>query len=425
MAESQASIDVLLRGSHACRDLDWSFTEGNGILDLSPGQRAYIHRPNDSVNFWLNLSLLVAVTYVLGLGFGSYMGSLVNWADRVPVDSRHAVRMQHLQQQLDDCILDREILLNSTLLTLRPPVMGPEPLMPRTTLVSTEPSSSRSDDPGKRINQVVVETIARHTSIPPADQQEGSKVQIAEGDTRVENRPANTRTSCFRDPSFDLSLTRHIPVAGVASPAKTSLTTNWQSVRTRVAPAYAEANVVIETSTSISLRRPKSGKGGYKALVDDEADLKVLLLLSSRGASRPVFLESGDDHRRGIASTLNAFLAETFPDGKYFLWTESSDQRRLSPVTWKGRNVVPLEDNAYAGLLRKTSKYFWSNLKKKLFKGWKGASVSILRSRVSNVLSSLPESHFQSMFQMLKHKMQRIDAKTSSRDAVVSRTDKT
>lgn len=112
--ESVGSFDTLLRGEGSA--MDWSFTDGDGALDLSPGPKAYIHHPNNSVNFWLNLSLLVAVTSVVGMGLGNYIGSYVNWP-RQAMDGQHQeAHLKHLHQKLDDCLHDKDMLSNSTVL---------------------------------------------------------------------------------------------------------------------------------------------------------------------------------------------------------------------------------------------------------------------------------------------------------------------
>ena len=113
--ESAGSISMLLRDDDNEGGMDWSFTDGDGTLDLTPGPKAYLHYPNNSVNFWLNLSLLVAVTSVVGMGLGNYIGSYMNWP-RQAVDGQRSAHLKHLQQQLDDCVHEKELLINSTVL---------------------------------------------------------------------------------------------------------------------------------------------------------------------------------------------------------------------------------------------------------------------------------------------------------------------
>jgi hypothetical protein len=94
--------------------MDWSFADGDGVLDLSPGTKAYMHHPNDSVNFWLNLSVLVAVTAVAGMGIGNYVGTYVNWPRHSLDIAYQTLHFKHLQSQLDDCLHDKDLLLNGT-----------------------------------------------------------------------------------------------------------------------------------------------------------------------------------------------------------------------------------------------------------------------------------------------------------------------
>lgn len=120
--EHESDEETVQNESVTVRDMllsDWdaSHIDSDVPLDLSPGQKAYVHVPNTSVNFWLNLSVLVAVASVLGLGLGNYIGSYVNWAGRnaaKTIPSDHISHLQQLQQQLDDCLHDNEILLNVT-----------------------------------------------------------------------------------------------------------------------------------------------------------------------------------------------------------------------------------------------------------------------------------------------------------------------
>lgn len=74
-------------------------------IDLTPGVKAYRHVPNESVNLWLNISLLVTCACVAGLGLGNYYGSM--WSES-PTE-----QMRRVQQQLTDCLQNQEMLLQN------------------------------------------------------------------------------------------------------------------------------------------------------------------------------------------------------------------------------------------------------------------------------------------------------------------------
>jgi len=74
-------------------------------LDLTPGVKAYRHVPNESVNLWLNISLLVTCACVAGLGLGNYYGSM--WSES-PTE-----QMKRVEKQLTDCLQNQEMLLQN------------------------------------------------------------------------------------------------------------------------------------------------------------------------------------------------------------------------------------------------------------------------------------------------------------------------
>lgn len=113
--ESTNSVSMLQRGESIAQGMDWSFGTDDDELDLNlePGPKAYTHHPNESVNFWLNLSVLVAVASVMGMGIGNYVGSYVNWPQQL-MKGQPSSHLKNLQQQLDDCLHEKELLSNGS-----------------------------------------------------------------------------------------------------------------------------------------------------------------------------------------------------------------------------------------------------------------------------------------------------------------------
>lgn len=180
---------------------------------------------------------------------------------------------------------------------------------------------------------------------------------------------------------------------------------------------HFDGSVVIETSTTISFRskaKDSSNKrrGGYAL----ESEVKILLLLTEKGTSKPVFFSHDDkpERQRVMRSIFKPFLADTFRSNAFTVWTESAAGSQQME-DWKGIPVIPSDKNPNWTQLRKTTKFFWSNLRKKVFKNWKGGEVSEFKSRLMDVLLLLPESHFQTMFEKMQSKIRRSIAKTSNK----------
>ena len=171
--------------------------------------------------------------------------------------------------------------------------------------------------------------------------------------------------------------------------------------------------IVIETSTSISFRakaKDSSNKRGDYAL---GSEVKILLLLTDKSTSKPVFLSQEDrpERKKVMEAIFKPFLAEAFRRKEYTVWIESAEEAQ----DWQDADVLAPDRNAHWAQLRKTTKHFWSNVRKKVFKNWKGGEVSEFKSRLMDVLLSLPESYFQTMFERMESKMRRAAAKTHSR----------
>lgn len=175
-----------------------------------------------------------------------------------------------------------------------------------------------------------------------------------------------------------------------------------------------DKSIVIETLTSISFRSKDISKrrGGYAL----ESEVKILLLLTDKGTSQPIFLSHGERSEREkkvITSIFKPFLADQFGRNAYTVWIDDAIGTRPAEH-WNGMDVVESDRNPHRVQLRKTTKYFWSNLRKKVFKNWKGGDASEFKSRLIDVLLSLPESYFQTMFEKLENKVRRAAAKTRS-----------
>lgn len=139
----------------------------------------------------------------------------------------------------------------------------------------------------------------------------------------------------------------------------------------------------------------------FDHLFDETSNLSFL----NPGTSRPVFVDD-NRNKKVVGSVFQPFLRNTFPDGKFVVWIEADGQTQQA-AEWKGVSVVPLDQNSDSIRRRKTVKYFWSNLKKKVFKNWNGGDVSEFKSRVIDSLLSMPESEFEAMFAKMKEKMRR------------------
>lgn len=135
--------------------------------------------------------------------------------------------------------------------------------------------------------------------------------------------------------------------------------------------------------------------------------------LMIEGTSRPVFV-SRDGNKRVVSSVFRPFLRNTFPDRKFVVWIEG-ESRSPEAKEWKGVDVTTSDQNPDWGRRRKMVKYFWSNLKKKVFKNWNGGDVSDFQSRLIEALLSTPESHMQQMFDKMREKMRRDMVKRSRR----------
>lgn len=277
--ESRASLALQqLAGELTGRAMDWSFAEDDGSLDLSPGQKAYIHMPNSSVNFWLNLSVLVAVTSVMGMGIGNYIGSYMNWPRHS--SATHPTSDSHieLQQQLDDCIHDKEVLLNSSVINnIRPP-FGPESFELTTSVSQQEqeplPAKGEQKTPDSKPRVVL---LTREPHLRQSTQVQASSDRQLSSRTPVigEFRPkvgANRLIGCD---GADRGLPhRKRREEGRASDV-TSETTD------------ADKSIVIETSTIISFRTKDYSKRRGSQVVESE----VRLLITEKGtqSSRSVY----------------------------------------------------------------------------------------------------------------------------------------
>lgn len=75
-------------------------------IDLSPGTRAYVHVPNPGVNVKLNLLLFMAVTAVVGLGIGNYLGWSAN--SHKQLSMAQVMKLKQLQDELIICMESQE-----------------------------------------------------------------------------------------------------------------------------------------------------------------------------------------------------------------------------------------------------------------------------------------------------------------------------
>lgn len=121
-----------------------------------------------------------------------------------------------------------------------------------------------------------------------------------------------------------------------------------------------------------------------------------------------------DGNKKVVASVFQPFLSKAFPEENFVVWIEG-DSKRQEAKEWKGMEVITSDQNPDWGRRRKMVKYFWSNLKKKVFKNWNGGGVSEFESRLIEALLSTPESDLQQMFDKMREKMRRDVVKRSRR----------
>jgi hypothetical protein len=177
----------------------------------------------------------------------------------------------------------------------------------------------------------------------------------------------------------------------------------------------SEKSIVIQTSTIISFRAKDSSK---RRVQNDvlESEVEILLLLTHKGPSQPVFLnpERRSENKKIIGSLFKPFLAKAFRGQEYTVWIDDEEER-TAVREWNGVDVkLPERKSPHWHAVRKMTKFFWSNLKKKVFKGWKGQHVSEFKTRLTETLKSLPESHFTRMFETMEKKARRAEAKMHS-----------
>jgi hypothetical protein len=90
--------DLSEASSLNCRD------ELNADLELKPGVRAYVHTPNTRLNVKLNLLLALAVTAVIGLGIGNFLGWSTHWRHQKQLSLGQVMKLKQLQDELVVCM---------------------------------------------------------------------------------------------------------------------------------------------------------------------------------------------------------------------------------------------------------------------------------------------------------------------------------
>lgn len=102
----QSTLAKTISGINSKEAKDGNDEDGSNdsveTIDLSPGPKAYFHVPNETVNVFLNVCVLVTCAAVAGLGIGNYVSSF-----------RSHDTLKRVEQQLIDCLQNQQILLEN------------------------------------------------------------------------------------------------------------------------------------------------------------------------------------------------------------------------------------------------------------------------------------------------------------------------
>lgn len=324
-------------------------------IDLNPGIKVYLkpYTPNAKVNSLLNISLLVALAAVTGLGIGNYM-------------TNRAVITR-----------EKERILRSRLETCFP--------MNRTRAPVSVPATTRS----------LIATSQAITAIStpmPAISRPGQQMQIF-----VPVEPV-------KHPNH------YINIDEISSPTIVK-TIEMQFCR------ELNKNLVIETISSFDLmdkysrkmlKKQKSGKIFPKKLY-------VWLLITDKGTSRPVFfLDNPRKDELNIISKL--FVSAHFGKEKSVLWLNGCPYCLSFPHQISSHSqleIVPSSDNFWYNRQEKLMKHFWSKVKHSLYSSSKIDNGKDLKEKIYDAILSITEDEYISMFAKLRSKIRKSQAKDS------------
>ncbi|XP_013793260.1 probable E3 ubiquitin-protein ligase bre1 [Limulus polyphemus] len=73
-------------------------------VDMKPGVKHYVHTPNTRLNVILNLIVALAVTAVIGLGVGHFLGWSNQWWYQKQVTRSQVLKLKQLEEELIQCM---------------------------------------------------------------------------------------------------------------------------------------------------------------------------------------------------------------------------------------------------------------------------------------------------------------------------------
>ncbi|XP_022250664.1 interaptin-like isoform X2 [Limulus polyphemus] len=73
-------------------------------VDMKPGVRHYVHKPNTRLNVILNLVVVLAVTAVVGFGVGHFLGWSNQWLYQKQVTRGQVFKLKQLEEELIKCM---------------------------------------------------------------------------------------------------------------------------------------------------------------------------------------------------------------------------------------------------------------------------------------------------------------------------------
>lgn len=423
-APSYKAIDTLLSPSPSYANLETSelLLNPEEEIDLNPGIKVYRkpYTPNAKVNYLLNISLLVAVAAVTGLGIGNY------------ITNRGLVKVkeQFLKQQLETCLMLNQTSITNTQFAS---TLGPyrsDSIFDEmdakdtsttksnitTTLSTVSPSSVAVIATAKAISTVSTATPFHHK---PSEQVKSIKMIVP-----IEPAPDHIMEGNFV----------HVTVP-LATVSPNNIIMNDASFRHCQA---LDQNLIVETTTSFDLTTSKFDKhsrkrkhpsykssngqnSGPSPSTNSNVDvssltkkLNVWLLITDKGTSRPVFFT---DHPRKEELNIisRQFISSNFEKGRTTLWLDGCPEcLSLSPKSFPSQcQVVPSEDNYWLNKQAKLAKNFWSKVKRSVYAGGQVENEKMLKEKIFDSILSLTEVEYQEMFAKLRSKVRKAQAKDS------------
>lgn len=354
---SNAAVDSLSASpSYATLETSEFLLNPEEEIDLNPGIKVYRkpYTPNTKVNYLLNISLLVALAAVTGLGIGNY------------ITNRGLISREKEQ-----------VILKSRLDTCFPTNRTRTPL---TVSASTRSLIATSE---------AITAISTSTTPSTSGSHQQMQVFIPLEPVKHTNRYLE-----YED----------------ISPPKIVETVDLQLCQ------ELNKNLVIETIASFDFMDKYSRKlqKKNKSAKIVPKKLYVWLLITDRGTSRPVFFV--DNPRKDELTIISKlFVSAHFGKDKSVLWLHGCPQclsfsRKLASDQL---DVVTNSDNYWYNRQEKLMKHFWSKVKYSLYSSSKLDNGKDLKDKIYDAILSLSEEEYLSMFAKLRSKIRKLQAKDS------------